>query len=260
MQRRNSRGEIRTSLSKTIQKEIKAIKRAKAEADIDRILSDRRGLKQLLTCSKNRNKHLVPYMVDSGGRKCTDRQGIADVFCDFYEKLYTSRISSDTYIAQSGSITSTASTYIPPFQRAELVAELAKLKNGRAADSAGICAEFLKYGGPSVVDILLSTFNEVLLKIPSTPGTWKKTLVTVIFKKGSPELPENYRPISIIPILYKLFSRLLYTRLYAILDKHQSEDQAGFRKKYGNTTSSTNFCIYTGKKLRVANSSLGCSN
>jgi hypothetical protein len=45
-------------------------------------------------------------------------------------------------------------------------------------------------------------------------------------------LPQNYRPICIIPLLYKLFSKLLYKRLYPILDKAQCADQAGFRNKF----------------------------
>ena len=51
-----------------------------------------------------------------------------------------------------------------------------------------------------------------------------------MFKAGDAGTPENYRPITIIPILYKLFDRLLYRRLYPILDKQQCEDQAGFQR------------------------------
>eukprot|EP00959_Pyramimonas_sp_CCMP1952_P268714 5618338-Pyramimonas_sp.AAC.1 len=39
----------------------------------------------------------------------------------------------------------------------------------------------------------------------------------------------KYRPITIIPVLYKLFARLVHSRLCPVLDEHQSADQAGFR-------------------------------
>ena len=45
-------------------------------------------------------------------------------------------------------------------------------------------------------------------------------------------LPQNYRPIAIIPILYKLFSRLIYNSLETKLDQPQCPDQAGFRHNY----------------------------
>ena len=38
-----------------------------------------------------------------------------------------------------------------------------------------------------------------------------------------------------MPALYKLFSTILYGRLYPMLDQRQAEDQAGFRKTYQTT-------------------------
>ena len=64
------------------------------------------------------------------------------------------------------------------------------------------------------------------------PQQWKQATVTVIHKSGDPKLPSNYRPISIIPLLYKLFSKILYNRLEPILDAHQTPDQAGSRHDY----------------------------
>ena len=58
------------------------------------------------------------------------------------------------------------------------------------------------------------------------------TTISVIFKSGDSQLPSNYRPIAIIPLLYKLFARLLYNRLEPLLDNHQTPDQAGFRHDY----------------------------
>ena len=42
-------------------------------------------------------------------------------------------------------------------------------------------------------------------------------------------LPANYRPIAIVPILYKLFSRMLCARLTSQLIAEQSCDQAAYR-------------------------------
>ena len=60
------------------------------------------------------------------------------------------------------------------------------------------------------------------------PADWKHTRIKVLLKKGDPQLPGNYRPISILPILYKLFSRVLHQRLKVFLQPEQSIDQAGF--------------------------------
>ena len=42
-------------------------------------------------------------------------------------------------------------------------------------------------------------------------------------------MPENYRPICIIPILHKLFSKIIPQRIYKTWNNAQSRDQAGFR-------------------------------
>ena len=47
-------------------------------------------------------------------------------------------------------------------------------------------------------------------------------------KKGDVEDVGNYRPICSLPALYKLFTTILFSRLYPRLDQNQAEDQAGF--------------------------------
>ena len=59
--------------------------------------------------------------------------------------------------------------------------------------------------------------------------------IKVIHKKGDVEDVSNYRPICSLPAMYKLFSTILYGRLYPVLDQQQAEDQAGFRKSYQTT-------------------------
>ena len=54
----------------------------------------------------------------------------------------------------------------------------------------------------------------------------------VLFKKGDPKLPENYRPIAVIPILYKLFAKVLCNRNRGGFETEQSVDQAGFRSGF----------------------------
>ena len=66
----------------------------------------------------------------------------------------------------------------------------------------------------------------------AVPDYWKASSIRVLFKKGDDRLPENYRPICIIPILYKLFSRVLCARIRDRLNAEQSCDQAGFRPDY----------------------------
>ena len=50
-----------------------------------------------------------------------------------------------------------------------------------------------------------------------------------IAKGGSKREINNWRPIAILRITYKIFARLLFQRLQPKLDKSQCSDQCGFR-------------------------------
>ena len=43
---------------------------------------------------------------------------------------------------------------------------------------------------------------------------------------------KNYRPISLLSHVYKIFTRILQTRMKRILDENQPREQAGFRSAY----------------------------
>ena len=54
-------------------------------------------------------------------------------------------------------------------------------------------------------------------------------------------------PITIIPLLYKVFAKLLYNRLLPILDKEQCADQAGFRPRFSTLDHLATFVILSEK-------------
>ena len=50
------------------------------------------------------------------------------------------------------------------------------------------------------------------------PIKWKLATVTPVFKKGARKDVNNYRPISIIPAVVKIFERMIYNQLYSYLN------------------------------------------
>lgn len=67
------------------------------------------------------------------------------------------------------------------------------------------------------------------------PEEWKLACVVPIHKGGSKKIVNNYRPISLLPLIAKLFEKILHTRIYNFLDDSEffSPCQSGFRPHMG---------------------------
>ena len=52
-----------------------------------------------------------------------------------------------------------------------------------------------------------------------------------IHRKNDKQINNNYRPVSLLPVLRKIFEKLIFKSLFEYLDKHKllSEHQSGFR-------------------------------
>ena len=82
--------------------------------------------------------------------------------------------------------------------------------------------------------ILLITFIfNAILRLEYFPLQWKVAQVIVIPKPGKPlNDVSSYRPISLLPVISKLFERLLLKRLQPVLEYSIPDHQFGFRRKH----------------------------
>ena len=115
---------------------------------------------------------------------------------------------------------------------AEISRCLRKLKNNKTGGSDGLVGELLKYGGSGMVDLLQQLFS-VIWREEIVPPQWREGLIVNLFKKGDKEDPGNYRGITLLSVVGKVFCKILNDRLVKHLDEGQAlhEGQAGFRKK-----------------------------
>ena len=90
---------------------------------------------------------------------------------------------------------------------------------------------------PAIADSLTYIFNQAIT-LASFPDEWKIARVIPLFKSGHRNMPENYRPISILPAISKIMERILYNQLYNYLTEYGllSSAQFGFRKSHSTTT------------------------
>lgn len=119
---------------------------------------------------------------------------------------------------------------IPLFTMVELLNAVSLMKTNKAGDTQGMIIEMIQHGSSSLHEFILDCFNQIL-RDAIIPSSWHETIFNMLPKKGDLKDPSNYRPVAILPIMYKLFSKMLYSRLLPVLDRHQTYEQIGFRPK-----------------------------
>jgi hypothetical protein len=63
------------------------------------------------------------------------------------------------------------------------------------------------------------------------PKLWKKTLITPIYKSGDRAEVSNYRPISKLPIMSKIFEKIIIDQINPLINPYLTNNQHGFRAK-----------------------------
>ena len=83
-----------------------------------------------------------------------------------------------------------------------------------------------------IISPILCDFFNVSLRIGQFPLSFKSAIVTPVFKSGNKSEIGNYRPISVLPILSKVFEKLMTKRLNKFLCKFSilKINQFGYKK------------------------------
>jgi len=121
------------------------------------------------------------------------------------------------------------------FTEAEVKVALGLLANNKAPDPRGLKAEHLKGGAEVLIPHLTVILNRFYTE--GFPPAQAIAHLIPIHKKGDPRDPANYRGISIITIVAKLYATLLNYRLSTALETAgcRSRWQAGFRPRHSTT-------------------------
>ena len=84
-----------------------------------------------------------------------------------------------------------------------------KLKNGKASGLDQITNEYIRYSSTVLSPLYVKLFN-IILQTGIVPESWLNGVIIPIYKnKGDSSLPENYRPITILSCLGKLFTAII---------------------------------------------------
>ena len=112
-----------------------------------------------------------------------------------------------------------------------MLQQLRHLNPYKSAGPEGILKKYLKMSAQIIAPILAELYN-TCIQTGKYPTILKVGKILPIFKKGAKDVCSNYRPISLLNPLTKIFEKCLYKRLYTYFEKFHilTHNQFGFKR------------------------------
>ena len=101
----------------------------------------------------------------------------------------------------------------------KILQEILNLDTSKACQDTDVPTKILKENADIFADFLHTSFNEFVKKL-EFPSVSKKPNISPVFKKGERECKNNYRPVSILPNVSKIFEIIIFRKnikLYGFL-------------------------------------------
>ena len=113
------------------------------------------------------------------------------------------------------------------------------MKNNKAPGPDDIPAELFKWLDEQSRKTILEIINECW-RTETLIKDMNDARLAIIYKKGGTDLPQNYRPIALLNVIYKLLASIIPARISSKMDGTRDENQYGFRKERAQR----NHCLY----------------
>jgi Reverse transcriptase (RNA-dependent DNA polymerase). len=149
-----------------------------------------------------------------------------EILANYFEELLNCDAPRDKLEIEKNPIQNVDSE--PP-DEVEVRKVINSLKNNKASGEDGVVAELWKIANDAFIAETTKLFQNIWRE-EKIPEDWLVALIHPLHKKGPKTDVNNYRGISLLPVTYKIFSKLLLNRLEPQIDPKLGEYQGGFRK------------------------------
>jgi len=214
------------------------IQAAKAYDVSKSILSSKNISKTVWGIINNKNKTQKQIKLKIGDRLVEDETEIANQFNRFFSSVADGQgpRPCDPQVCPSRRQSPIFSMVLAPVDEDELHRIIQQLPAKKSNDLNLLSPWLIKRCCKHLVRPLTQLVNHSF-QTGVFPSLLKIARVVPIFKKDDPESINNYRPVSILPVLSKIFEKLFLTRMLSFLDRYNqlSNEQFGFRQGKSTT-------------------------
>lgn len=219
------------NLSKKIKENIRKDRREKRNSVLEENIKRTGGTKKAL---KQLSEHGKEWILKLNQRESNliNRLSILKLATDYYRLLYSDKLGSglDT-IPEVYEPNENKVDEVPDILASEVTKAIKSQKLEKAPGPDKIPNEMLKGTLEEISPVLAKLFNEIL-QTRQIPEEWTECHVILLHKKGTRDEIGNYRPISLISNIYKVFAKVILERISLTLNESQPAEQAGFRKGF----------------------------
>ena len=181
---------------------------------------------------KNKNRYCLR---DEKGNITYDIKSIIKIQDSYYEELYRSESTSISKKYLNNTRIKKLDTYESelmsrPIDKNEIKEAIWSMKNDKAPGSEGLPVEFYKFFWEDIKGLVYHTIQEAIGKGEFSNSS-RRGIITLIEKEGKDILDiKNWRPLSLLNMDIKIFSKILAKRLENTLPQLIHSDQTGFMK------------------------------
>ena len=171
--------------------------------------------------------------------EANSRQSTANKFCHFFSnvarQLKENSLPLINFVWKSPDNSKKKTDSIFKFEYVSKIyiqKELKSMKRFKATGYDNLPSNLVKDGADYIAAPLAYIIN-LSLTTGVVPSEWKTALVKPLHKSGDKSNPDNYRPISILPVISKVLEKSVHNQLSNYLESNRllSDRQFGYRKK-----------------------------
>ena len=174
---------------------------------------------------KSKNVHPVK---SKQGELLSAPEDIKDRWVEHFDELLNQPTNVDWEILNEIDQLPTIDEFDNPVTMEELETALKNTKLRKSPGPDGIIPEVIVHGGKALWTFLLTLFNLFWLT-EKLPSDLTDANISILFKKGDRSLCENYRGISLLSVVGKIFADVILQRLQRLAEKIYPESQSGYR-------------------------------
>ena len=217
------------------------------------------GIRNIVNISKKTK--VVPIQLKYKNEIKCDNKDMAESFNDFFvnignmveDKIPKGTKNFRTYLKNKN----LDNLLLSPVDSIEVDSMISSSKSNKACGPNSIPSKILKSYKNYLIEPITHLIN-LSFSQGNFPSLLKLANVCPIFKKNDKSLCENYRPISLLSNLSKLFERAMHNRIYKFLEISDVlyDLQFGFRKRY--STNHALLSIVEGVREQLDNKTFAC--